>query len=99
MSLQFAAIGPTTAEAMEAAGIPVSCTAESPTPQDLTAGIQKALRPQNCILSEWEHSTWLRLSGSLQKAFSFCRPVVLQWSIAWEYTALSWQERVWAAGM
>uniref|UniRef100_A0A8V0XFW3 Uroporphyrinogen III synthase n=1 Tax=Gallus gallus TaxID=9031 RepID=A0A8V0XFW3_CHICK len=50
--IKFAAIGPTTAEAMEAAGIPVSCTAESPTPQDLTAGIQKALRPQNCILSE-----------------------------------------------
>ncbi|XP_031410392.1 uroporphyrinogen-III synthase isoform X2 [Meleagris gallopavo] len=50
--IKFAAIGPTTAEAMEAAGIPVSCTAESPTPQDLAAGIQKALRPQNCILSE-----------------------------------------------
>ncbi|XP_052532839.1 uroporphyrinogen-III synthase isoform X2 [Tympanuchus pallidicinctus] len=50
--IKFAAIGPTTAEAMEAAGIPVSCTAESPTPQDLTAGLQKALCPQNCILSD-----------------------------------------------
>ncbi|XP_048801368.1 uroporphyrinogen-III synthase isoform X3 [Lagopus muta] len=50
--IKFAAIGPTTAEAMEAAGIPVSCTAESPTPQDLTAGLQKALHPQNCILSD-----------------------------------------------
>ncbi|NXS47181.1 HEM4 synthase, partial [Balaeniceps rex] len=46
--IKFAAIGPTTAEAMEAAGIPVSCTAESPTPQDLAAGIQKALHLQNC---------------------------------------------------
>lgn len=56
MPFQFAAIGPTTAEAMEAAGIPVSCTAESPTPQDLAAGIQKALRLQNCCLAKWEHS-------------------------------------------
>lgn len=62
MSLQFAAIGPTTAEAMEAAGIPVSCTAESPTPQDLTAGLQKALHPQNCILSDWEHNMCLWFS-------------------------------------
>ncbi|NWX42892.1 HEM4 synthase, partial [Steatornis caripensis] len=46
--IKFAAIGPTTAEAMEAAGIPVSCTAESPTPQDLAAGIQRALHLQNC---------------------------------------------------
>ncbi|NXC19579.1 HEM4 synthase, partial [Corythaeola cristata] len=46
--VKFAAIGPTTAEAMEAAGISVSCTAESPTPQDLAAGIQKALHIQNC---------------------------------------------------
>lgn len=52
MSFQFAAIGPTTAEAMEAAGIPVSCTAESPTPQDLAAGIQKALCLQNCVCSK-----------------------------------------------
>ncbi|NWW92876.1 HEM4 synthase, partial [Rhynochetos jubatus] len=46
--IKFAAIGPTTAEAMEAAGLPVSCTAESPTPQGLAAGIQKALHVQNC---------------------------------------------------
>ncbi|NWH62465.1 HEM4 synthase, partial [Geococcyx californianus] len=46
--IKFAAIGPTTAEAMEAAGIPVSCTAESPTPQDLSTGMQKALHLQNC---------------------------------------------------
>ncbi|XP_029885724.1 uroporphyrinogen-III synthase isoform X1 [Aquila chrysaetos chrysaetos] len=50
--IKFAAIGPTTAEAMEAAGIPVSCTAESPTPQDLAAGIQKALHLQNCCLAK-----------------------------------------------
>ncbi|XP_065602165.1 uroporphyrinogen-III synthase isoform X2 [Cyrtonyx montezumae] len=50
--VKFAAIGPTTAEAMEAAGVAVSCTAQSPTPQDLAAGIQKALHPQNCMLSE-----------------------------------------------
>ncbi|XP_050815664.1 uroporphyrinogen-III synthase isoform X2 [Gopherus flavomarginatus] len=41
--IKFAAIGPATAEAMEAEGIPVSCTAENPTPQDLAAGIKKAL--------------------------------------------------------
>ncbi|KFZ67068.1 Uroporphyrinogen-III synthase, partial [Podiceps cristatus] len=46
--IKFAAIGPTTAEAMEAAGIPVGCTAESPTPLALAAGIQKALHLQNC---------------------------------------------------
>lgn len=40
---QFAAIGPTTAEAMATEGIAVSCTAVSPTPQDLTAGIKKSL--------------------------------------------------------
>ncbi|XP_019358523.1 PREDICTED: uroporphyrinogen-III synthase isoform X1 [Gavialis gangeticus] len=40
--IKFAAIGPTTAEAMEAEGVPVSCTAENPTPQDLAAGIKKA---------------------------------------------------------
>ncbi|KAM6130544.1 uroporphyrinogen-III synthase isoform 2-T3 [Phoenicopterus ruber ruber] len=50
--IKFAAIGPTTADALEAAGIPVSCTAESPTPQDLAAGIQKALCLQNCCLSK-----------------------------------------------
>nr|XP_014435560.1 uroporphyrinogen-III synthase isoform X2 [Pelodiscus sinensis] len=42
-SEQFAAIGPTTAEAIEVEGIPVSCTAENPTPQDLAAGLKKAL--------------------------------------------------------
>ncbi|XP_010283378.1 PREDICTED: uroporphyrinogen-III synthase [Phaethon lepturus] len=47
--IKFAAIGPTTAEAMEAAGILVSSTAESPTPRDLAAGIQKALHLQNCL--------------------------------------------------
>ncbi|NXH09901.1 HEM4 synthase, partial [Bucco capensis] len=46
--IKFAAIGPTTAEALEAAGIPVSCTAETPTAQDLAAGIHKALHFQNC---------------------------------------------------
>lgn len=51
-NIKFAAIGPTTAEAMEAAGIPASCTAESPTPQDLAAGIQKALHLQNCSISK-----------------------------------------------
>uniref|UniRef100_A0A674K005 Uroporphyrinogen-III synthase n=1 Tax=Terrapene triunguis TaxID=2587831 RepID=A0A674K005_9SAUR len=40
--IKFAAIGPTTAEAMEAEGIPVSCTAENPSPQDLA----------NCCLPE-----------------------------------------------
>ncbi|NXJ79239.1 HEM4 synthase, partial [Trogon melanurus] len=47
-NIKFAAIGPTTAEALEAAGIPVSCTAESPTPQALAVGIQKALHSHNC---------------------------------------------------
>ncbi|KFP83038.1 Uroporphyrinogen-III synthase, partial [Acanthisitta chloris] len=46
--IKFAAIGPTTAEAMEAGGIPVSCTAPSPTAQDLAAGIHRALHSQNC---------------------------------------------------
>ncbi|NXI42935.1 HEM4 synthase, partial [Galbula dea] len=46
--IKFAAIGPTTAEALEAAGILVSCTAETPTARDLAAGIQKALHFQNC---------------------------------------------------
>ncbi|KFO87403.1 Uroporphyrinogen-III synthase, partial [Buceros rhinoceros silvestris] len=41
--IKFAAIGPTTADALEAAGVPVSCTAETPTPQDLAAGIRKTL--------------------------------------------------------
>ncbi|KAM4775714.1 uroporphyrinogen-III synthase [Cyanocitta cristata] len=46
--VKFAAIGPTTAQALEAAGIAVSCTAGSPTPQDLAAGIHRALHPHNC---------------------------------------------------
>ncbi|XP_061491678.1 uroporphyrinogen-III synthase isoform X1 [Rhineura floridana] len=42
--IKFAAIGPTTAETMAAEGIPVSCTAQSPTPQDLTACIKRSLQ-------------------------------------------------------
>ncbi|XP_010000176.1 PREDICTED: uroporphyrinogen-III synthase [Chaetura pelagica] len=49
--IQFAAIGPTTAEALEGAGVPVTCTPEAPTPQDLAAGIQKALHSHNCLKS------------------------------------------------
>ncbi|XP_054838929.1 uroporphyrinogen-III synthase isoform X1 [Eublepharis macularius] len=41
--IKFAAIGPTTAEAMAAEGITVNCTAISPTPQDLAAGIKSSL--------------------------------------------------------
>ncbi|NXC34364.1 HEM4 synthase, partial [Campylorhamphus procurvoides] len=44
--IKFAAIGPTTAEALEAAGVPVSCTAGTPTPQDLAAAIHTALQSQ-----------------------------------------------------
>ncbi|XP_048166374.1 uroporphyrinogen-III synthase isoform X1 [Corvus hawaiiensis] len=50
--VKFAAIGPTTAQALEAAGIPVSCTAGSPTPQDLAAGIHRAVHPQNCSVPQ-----------------------------------------------
>ncbi|XP_053440186.1 uroporphyrinogen-III synthase isoform X2 [Nycticebus coucang] len=46
--IKFAAIGPTTARALAAQGLPVSCTAESPTPQALAMGIRKALQPQDC---------------------------------------------------
>nr|XP_027786195.1 uroporphyrinogen-III synthase isoform X1 [Marmota flaviventris]XP_027786196.1 uroporphyrinogen-III synthase isoform X1 [Marmota flaviventris] len=46
--IKFAAIGPTTAHALTAKGLPVSCTAQSPTPQALAAGIRKALQPQGC---------------------------------------------------
>ncbi|XP_064418859.1 uroporphyrinogen-III synthase isoform X2 [Latimeria chalumnae] len=42
--LQFAAIGPTTAEAMTAEGLLVSCTAEKPAPEYLATGIKKALQ-------------------------------------------------------
>ncbi|XP_017799917.2 uroporphyrinogen-III synthase isoform X6 [Papio anubis] len=44
----FAAIGPTTARALAAQGLPVSCTAETPTPQALATGIRKALQPHGC---------------------------------------------------
>ncbi|XP_004617897.2 uroporphyrinogen-III synthase [Sorex araneus] len=43
--IKFAAIGPTTARALAAQGLPVSCTATSPTPQALAAGIHAALQP------------------------------------------------------
>ncbi|XP_023389537.1 uroporphyrinogen-III synthase [Pteropus vampyrus] len=46
LPLQFAAIGPTTARALAAQGLPVSCTAESPTPHALAASIRTALQPQ-----------------------------------------------------
>lgn len=42
--IKFAAIGPTTADAMKAEGLHVSCTAEKPTPQDLAAGLKKAIQ-------------------------------------------------------
>ncbi|EPY78212.1 hypothetical protein CB1_001111029 [Camelus ferus] len=46
--IKFVAIGPTTARALAAQGLPVSCTAESPTPQALAAGIRTALQPGGC---------------------------------------------------
>ncbi|KAM9197920.1 uroporphyrinogen-III synthase isoform 2-T3 [Dugong dugon] len=46
--IQFAAIGPTTARALAAQGLPVSCTAELPTPGALAAGIRKALHAHSC---------------------------------------------------
>ncbi|CAK6436006.1 unnamed protein product [Pipistrellus nathusii] len=46
--IKFAAIGPTTARALAAQGLPVSCTAESPTPRALAAGIRTALQPHSC---------------------------------------------------
>ncbi|XP_066179529.1 uroporphyrinogen-III synthase isoform X3 [Sylvia atricapilla] len=48
LSLQFTAIGPSTAEALQDAGMAVSCTAESPTAQGLAAAIHRALQPHNC---------------------------------------------------
>lgn len=42
--IKFTAIGPTTAEALTAAGIRVSCTAKNPTPQDLALGLKAALQ-------------------------------------------------------
>eukprot|EP00070_Physeter_catodon_P017801 XP_023977187.1 uroporphyrinogen-III synthase isoform X4 [Physeter catodon] len=46
--IKFVAIGPTTAHALAVQGLPVSCTAESPTPQALAAGIRTALQPHGC---------------------------------------------------
>nr|XP_019597753.1 PREDICTED: uroporphyrinogen-III synthase isoform X2 [Rhinolophus sinicus] len=46
--IKFVAIGPTTARALAAQGLPVSCTATSPTPHALAAGIRMALQPHNC---------------------------------------------------
>ncbi|XP_069316212.1 uroporphyrinogen-III synthase isoform X3 [Eulemur rufifrons] len=43
--IKFAAIGPTTARALAAQGLPVSCTADSPTPRALATGVRKALQP------------------------------------------------------
>ncbi|XP_063261182.1 uroporphyrinogen-III synthase isoform X2 [Prinia subflava] len=45
---QLAAIGPSTAEALQGAGVAVSCTAGSPTPQDLAAALHTALQPHGC---------------------------------------------------
>lgn len=42
--IKFAAIGPTTADAMVAEGLRVSCSAEKPTAQDLAARIAQALQ-------------------------------------------------------
>ncbi|KAJ8404823.1 hypothetical protein AAFF_G00332100 [Aldrovandia affinis] len=42
--IKFAAIGPTTAEAMAAEGLLISCSAEKPTAQHLAAGIAQTLR-------------------------------------------------------
>ncbi|XP_036815558.1 uroporphyrinogen-III synthase isoform X6 [Oncorhynchus mykiss] len=44
MQIKFAAIGPTTAEAMTAEGLSVSCSADKPTAEHLAAGIAKALQ-------------------------------------------------------
>ncbi|XP_005902919.2 uroporphyrinogen-III synthase isoform X2 [Bos mutus] len=46
--IKFVAIGPTTAQALAAQGLPVSCTAESPTPRALAAGIRTTLQPHAC---------------------------------------------------
>ncbi|XP_057682294.1 uroporphyrinogen-III synthase [Corythoichthys intestinalis] len=42
--IKFAAIGPTTRDAMQTEGLSVSCTAEKPTPQHLAKAISKALK-------------------------------------------------------
>lgn len=44
LCFQFAAIGPTTQDAMTAEGLSVSCTAEKPTAEHLAAAIGKALQ-------------------------------------------------------
>ncbi|XP_006143962.1 uroporphyrinogen-III synthase isoform X2 [Tupaia chinensis] len=46
--IKFIAIGPTTARALASQGLPVSCTAESPTPQALATGLRKVLQTQGC---------------------------------------------------
>uniref|UniRef100_A0A8C6DGM3 Uroporphyrinogen-III synthase n=1 Tax=Moschus moschiferus TaxID=68415 RepID=A0A8C6DGM3_MOSMO len=46
--IKFVAIGPTTAHALATQGLPVSCTAESPTPRALAASIRMALQPHAC---------------------------------------------------
>ncbi|XP_062958481.1 uroporphyrinogen-III synthase isoform X3 [Cynocephalus volans] len=46
--IKFAAIGPTTARALAAQGLPVSCTAKSPTPHALATGIRTVLQPHGC---------------------------------------------------
>ncbi|KAG9346083.1 hypothetical protein JZ751_007901 [Albula glossodonta] len=42
--IKFAAIGPTTGDAMVAEGLSVSCVAEKPTAQHLAAGIAQSLQ-------------------------------------------------------
>ncbi|XP_048465084.1 uroporphyrinogen-III synthase isoform X1 [Rhincodon typus] len=42
-TIKFAAIGPTTADAMATEGLTVSCTAEKPTAEDLAASIRRVL--------------------------------------------------------
>uniref|UniRef100_A0A8C7LB05 Uroporphyrinogen III synthase n=1 Tax=Oncorhynchus kisutch TaxID=8019 RepID=A0A8C7LB05_ONCKI len=44
VEIKFAAIGPTTAEAMMAEGLSVSCSADKPTAEHLATGIAKALQ-------------------------------------------------------
>ncbi|KAM6186235.1 uroporphyrinogen-III synthase [Rhynchocyon petersi] len=46
--IKFVAIGPSTAQAMAAQGLPVSGTADSPTPRALAEGILKVLQPPSC---------------------------------------------------
>uniref|UniRef100_A0A8C7AUC7 Uroporphyrinogen III synthase n=1 Tax=Neovison vison TaxID=452646 RepID=A0A8C7AUC7_NEOVI len=46
--IKFAAIGPSTARALTAQGLRVSCMAESPTPLALAKGLQVALQAPSC---------------------------------------------------